>query len=350
MEHLAVDTAHLFGKYFLDIKGDLTLERGGVLKQARICYHTFGKLNEKKDNVVWVCHALTGNSNPLEWWSGLFGIDKFYSPSEYFIVCVNVLGSCYGTTNALDLNPDTGKPYFHTFPRLTIRDIVNSFELVRTKLGIEKIHTCIGGSLGGQQAIEWAVSNPTLIQNLIIMAANAQMSPWGIALNETQRMAIYADQTWKEDKPEAGLEGMKVARAIALLSYRSYKTYQITQKNEIDELDNLRSITYQQHQGNKFKNRFNAFSYVSLTYILDSHNVGRYRGSVEDALRSIRAKTLIIGIKTDLLFPIEEQIFMNKYIPNSRLDIIDSIYGHDGFLIETDKIESSIKKFYSNSF
>lgn len=335
------------GENFLYLNTPFQLERGGVIHDLRLCYHTFGKLNADKSNVIWVCHALTGNSNPLEWWTGLFGEGKLYDPENYFIVCVNVIGSSYGSSNALDVNPETGSPYYYQFVSPTIRDIVNTFEIVRNHLQIDTIHTCIGGSLGGQQALEWAVTNPQIIKKLIIMAANAQMSPWGIALNETQRMAIRADITWGEKHNDAGLEGMKVARAIALLSYRSYETYEFTQKNDIDALDNLKSITYQQHQGNKFKTRFNAFSYWSMTHLLDSHNVGRNRGSVEAALAKVEAKTLIIGIKTDVLFPCVEQKFMNKYIQNSVIHEIDSLYGHDGFLIETDIIQNYIKDFYS---
>jgi homoserine O-acetyltransferase/O-succinyltransferase len=130
------------------------LESGDILPEIRLNYSTYGKLNEDKSNVIWVCHALTGNSNVLEWWDGIFGKGKVYDTHRYFVICVNVLGSHYGSTNPLSVNPLTKQPYFHTFPLLTMRDITKSFELVMQHLGIEKIHTCIGGSLGGQQALE----------------------------------------------------------------------------------------------------------------------------------------------------------------------------------------------------
>jgi homoserine O-acetyltransferase/O-succinyltransferase len=324
------------------------LESGKTLPELKLCYSTYGQLDPNKNNVVWVCHALTGNSNVYEWWNTIFGDDKLFDPAQYFIVCVNVIGSCYGSTEALSINPITQKPYFYEFPKLTMRDIANSFELLRAHLGITKIHTCIGGSLGGQQALEWAVSNPELIQYLILMATNARTSPWGIALNETQRMAIRTDESWSKLDANAGIKGMKVARAIALLSYRSYETYLATQIDHIDELDNQKAISYQLYQGEKFSTRFNAFAYWSMTYLLDSHNVGRNRGSVEAALGLVKAKTLIIGISTDVLFPNLEQEFMHKHIKNSSLHIIESLYGHDGFLMETEKIEAIVQHFYNS--
>lgn len=335
------------GQFFY-LNQPFVLESGKALPELKLSYSTYGKFDASKNNVVWVCHALTGNANVYEWWNGIFGDEKCFDASEYFIICVNVLGSSYGSTEPLSLNPESGKPFLYDFPNLTMRDITNSFELLRKHLGINKIHTCIGGSLGGQQALEWAVSNPDLIDYLVLMATNARTSPWGIALNETQRMAIRADKTWGESQIYAGIEGLKVARAIALLSYRSYETYQQTQIDHIDELENLKAISYQQYQGEKFSKRYNAFSYWSMTRLLDSHNVGRNRGSVEIALATVKAKTLIIGISTDVLFPNIEQEFMHQHIKNSELHIIESLFGHDGFLMETQKIERIIQNFYNS--
>lgn len=322
------------------------LESGGVLPELKLCYSTYGKLNEGRNNVIWVCHALTGNANVTEWWEGIFGDGCLFDTREYFVVCANVLGSCYGSTGPLDTNPLTGKPYFGDFPDITMRDVVRSFDLLRRHLQIEKIHTCIGGSLGGQQALEWAVSHPSLIEHLIVLATNARTSPWGIALNETQRMAMRTDKTFGLPYPEAGQEGMKAARAVALLSYRSYETYQKTQTDPVDELWELKAISYQQYQGNKFATRFNAYSYWAMTRLLDSHNVGRKRGSIEAALNNIEAKTLVIGISTDVLFPTVEQEFLASHINGAQLHLISSLYGHDGFLMETKKIAPIISDFY----
>lgn len=320
------------------------LESGKTLSKIELCYSTYGKLNADKSNVVWVCHALTGDSNVYSWWGQLFGEQKLYNPEEHFVICVNVLGSCYGSTGPLSINPATNTPYYHDFPEISMRDIVASFELLRNHLGINRIHTCIGGSLGGQQALEWAVSNPDLIENLILMATNARTSPWGIALNETQRMAICADETWKNQNEKAGLNGLKAARAIALLSYRSYTTYNETQKDVIDALGTYKAVSYQKYQGQKFSERYNTFSYWAMTVILDSHNVGRNRISLENALSKVKSKTLILGISSDVLFPTEEQEFLAKHIPSAKLQILDSLYGHDGFLMESEKIIDVIKK------
>jgi homoserine O-acetyltransferase/O-succinyltransferase len=311
------------------------LELGGELTGFELAYTVHGTLNEQHSNVLWVCHALTGNADPTDWWNGLVGASQHYDPQDWYIICVNVLGSNYGSTNALSLNPKTGNPYYHTFPTVTIRDTVQAFDLLREELGIKHIHTLIGGSLGGQQALEWAIMRPDLIENLVLIATNAVHSPWGIAFNESQRMAIKADPTWQESQPNAGMEGMKVARSIALLSYRNYDTYDFTQARDSNEqTDNFRAATYQQYQGDKLAQRFNAFSYWALATMMDSQNVGRNRPSIIHALRDVKAHTLVIGISSDILFPPSEQKFLARHITDAEYREIDSLYGHDGFLIE----------------
>jgi len=323
------------------------LENGYRLPAIEIAYHTYGQLNAARNNVVWVCHALTANSDVLDWWNGLFGAENLFDPAEYFIICANVLGSCYGTTSPLSMNPETGQGYYQTFPAITIRDMVQAHELLRRHLQIEQIYTVIGGSLGGQQALEWAIQQPDCIQNLIIVATNAYHSPWGIAFNEAQRMAIRADETYNQNMPEGGRNGLKAARAMALLSYRNYDTYTKTQREEdISKKDNFRASSYQNYQGEKLVNRFNAYAYMSLSKSMDSHNVGRYRSSVEEALALVKAKTLVVGISSDILFPVSEQRFMAQHIPGATYQEIDSLYGHDGFLIETGQLTQLIEAFY----
>jgi len=323
------------------------LENGYSLPATEIAYHTYGQLNAARNNVVWVCHALTANSDVLDWWNGLFGAENLFDPAEYFIICANVLGSCYGTTSPLSMNQETGQGYYQNFPAITIRDMVQAHELLRQHLQIEQIYTVIGGSLGGQQALEWAIQQPNHIQNLIIVATNAYHSPWGIAFNEAQRMAIRADETYNQNIPEGGRNGLKAARAMALLSYRNYDTYTKTQREEdISKKDNFRASSYQNYQGEKLVNRFNAYAYMSLSKSMDSHNVGRYRGSVEEALALVKAKTLVVGISSDILFPVSEQRFMAQHIPGATYQEIDSLYGHDGFLIETGQLTQLIEAFY----
>jgi homoserine O-acetyltransferase/O-succinyltransferase len=321
-----------------------TLEMGRELPGFELTYTTYGTRNADDSNIVWVCHALTGSSNATDWWDGLVGDGKYFNAEEHFIICVNVLGSAYGSTGPLSVNPRTQKQYFRDFPTITVRDVVGTLEILRQELGIRKIKICIGGSLGGQQALEWAVEVPDLCEELIIIAANALHSPWGVAFNESQRMAIEADPTFGEENERAGSMGMRAARSVALLSYRNYDTYNFTQaRDNPDQIDDFRASSYQQYQGDKFVNRFNAYSYWILSKIMDSHNVGRNRGGIVHALGQVKSRTLVLGIKSDLLFPLSEQQFIARHIPNATFQEIDSLYGHDGFLIEYKQLTQVIR-------
>lgn len=311
----------------------------------RLAYTTAGELNEAKDNVVWIFHALTGNSDPFDWWSGLVGTAKIIDPARYFIVCVNMPGSCYGSTGPLDYNPRTGEPWYHEFPFFTPRDMARAYHYLRLHLGIERIWLGMGGSMGGQQLLEWATEEPHLFEKIIPMATNAFHSAWGKAFNASQRMCIEADPTWKERHPQAGMEGMKVARSIALLSYRHYRTYAATQQDDPERLEHYRAESYQRYQGEKLAARFNAFSYHALTKGMDAHHLGRSRGSIHEALASIRAKTLVIGIDTDVLYPPEEQEYIARQIPGGQFALLHSHYGHDAFLVEYEKLEEMIRPF-----
>jgi len=322
------------------------LESGEYLPEFELEYTTLGELNKERNNVVWITHALTANANPSEWWAGLVGNGKFFNPEKHFIICVNVLGSCYGSTGPLSKNPIAGNKYYHNFPDVTIRDIVNSFDLLRTHLKIAKIDTLLGGSLGGQQALEWAIKQPDLIENLILIATNAQHSPWGIAFNESQRLAIKTDSSWLSHADDAGLKGLKTARSIALLSYRNYQTYQRTQADEAETKSSFKAASYQNYQGEKLVERFNAFSYYHLSKTMDGHNVGRGRGGVKKALKQIKAKTLVVAISSDILFPVSESLTLVAGIEDCKIEVIDSLYGHDGFLIETDLLEETFENFY----
>lgn len=318
------------------------LEKGDWLPQIEIAYTTYGTLNAHKSNVVWICHAFTGNANPSDWWNGLVGENRLFNPSSHFIVCANVLGSHYGSTNALSINPNTGTPYFHDFPFITIRDVVKSLNLLREHLHIVKIEYIIGGSLGGQQVLEWNIMNPDIFEKQILFSTNAVHSPWGIAFNESQRMAIASDLSWEQNTENSGMEGMKVARAIALLSYRNYETYNRTQSRDAGQIDFFRANTYQNYQGEKLLRRFNAYSYWTLTKMFDSHDVGRNRGGIVAALANITAKTLVIGISSDILFPPSEQRTIANHIKDAKFIEIESGYGHDGFLIEFDIMKKVI--------
>ena len=177
-------------------KETFTLESGETLPGFHLAYTTHGKLNAAKDNVVWIFHALTANSNPVEWWPGLVGEGKYFDPAKYFIICVNKPGSPYGSISPLSKNPETNETYYNSFPVFSIRDIVRSYQHLKNELGISKIFIGLGGSTGGMQLLEWAIEEPNLFEHIVPIATNAILSPWGIAFNASQRMAIEADNTW----------------------------------------------------------------------------------------------------------------------------------------------------------
>jgi homoserine O-acetyltransferase len=219
--------------------------------------------------------------------------------------------------------------------------------LLREHLGLPAIHTLIGGSLGGQQVIEWAIMKPEIISHIVPIACNAWHSPWGIAFNEAQRMAIAADVTWKEDSVRAGIDGMKAARAMAMISYRTYSIYDHTQAEKSNnKVDDYNSAAYQQYQGDKLANRFNAFTYWTYSKAMDNHNISRGRGSAVDLLKQIRAKTLVVGIESDILFPLSEQQYLVDNISGAKLAVLQSDYGHDGFLVEFEQLNEVLTNFY----
>lgn len=324
-----------------------TLDSGAILPSIDIAYHTFGQLNADKSNVVWICHAFSANSDPSDWWPGMVGEGKYFDPKKYFIVCANMLGSCYGSTGPLSINPTTNEPYYGDFPIVTVRDMVRSLIILRNHLGINKIWFSLGFSMGGQQLLEWVIQEPDLFENVLLGATNIQHSPWGIAFNESQRMAIEADQTFGEKSPTAGAKGMGAARSIGLISYRNYQAYGITQKdNSNDLLSDFKACSYQKYQGEKLIKRFNAYSYYRLSQAMDNHNIMRNRSdNPADILKNVRCRTLVLGIDSDYLFPIQEQELLAQLIPNSRFVTIDSDYGHDGFLIEFEKISLLLNDF-----
>lgn len=326
------------------------LENGELMPRFELQYSTWGKLNKAKDNIIWICHALTANAEVTDWWDGMVGEGKMYDPNKHFIICHNSYGSCYGSTSPLSTNPNTKKLYLRDFPQYTTRDAARAVDALRKELGFTKIHSLVGGSMGGMSALEWAILQPEVFENLVLLATNGRMSPWGVALNETQRMCIESDTTWYEDKPDAGKQGLRAARAVALLSYRNYEAYKQTQsETDIEKTDHYRAQSYQVYQGEKLIERFNTHAYYFMSKAMDSHHVGRGRGSMENALSMIKANTIVIGISSDMLFPIAEQRELAEKIPNAECHEIDSFYGHDGFLIESKEITRILNEFYTKN-
>lgn len=321
------------------------LENGEKLDSLTIAYHTYG--NFKGNNALWVCHALTANSDVADWWPHTVEAGRFLDPDRYFTVCANIIGSHYGSTGPLSTDPATGKPYYSSFPFITVRDMVNAHLLLADHLGISRVRAVIGSSIGGFQAMEMVLSRPSFAEKLVLIATAARSQPWAIAINESQRMAIEADDSYGTPDPEAGKKGMRVSRSVGLLSYRGSSGYNATQQENDDffKLTGFRATTYQQYQGDKLCRRFNAYSYYRLTQAFDSHNVGRYRGGIESALGTIKCPTMIIGISSDIIFPVSEQIFLYRHIPGSIIRVITSPFGHDGFLVEYDKLDEILKPF-----
>lgn len=324
-----------------EINAPFDLECGRVFNQLKINYSTYGSINADASNVIWTCHALTADANPQDWWHGLIGPDSLFNPDDYFIVCANVIASPYGSTSPLNCDADKR---FDKFPTISIRDNINAFVQLRKHLKINTIHTLIGGSMGGHQAMEWAIMEPNVIENLIVLASSAVASPWVVAFNQSQRLAIQADGSYGEPSEMAAQKGLKAARSIALLSYRNNKVYNQTQTDTFDFNETRKAASYQNYQGDKLVARFNAYSYYALTKTMDSHDVGRNRGSIEQALKGIKANTVVIAIDSDVLFPVEESKQLAQGIKDAQLYTIKSDFGHDGFLIETNQISTIIKQ------
>ena len=330
-----------------EYKNDFILENGQVLNGLGIAYQTYGKLNAGKTNVVWICHALTANADAADWWKGVVGNGCVINPEKYFIVSANILGSCYGTTGPLSINSKTGLPYYSDFPAVTIRDMVNAHILLRKHLGIENIFLLMGGSMGGYQALEWSMMEKNVVKNIFLIATSPSESAWGVSVHTAQRLAIEADATWREHRQDAGCRGLKAARAIGILTYRNYTIFQDTQTDpDPEKIDNFKASSYIIYQGDKLTKRFNAYSYWLLTKAMDSHHLARKRGGdLIKTLHEIQQQTLIIGIKSDILCPLDEQRFMAKHMPHADLVEIDSTYGHDGFIIETKQISKHLSKW-----
>ncbi|HEU4889296.1 MAG TPA: homoserine O-acetyltransferase [Thermoanaerobaculia bacterium] len=301
----------------------LILEGGGVLEEVTVAYRTWGRLDASAANAVLVCHALTGNADADEWWEPLIGPGRALDPTRDFIVCSNILGSCYGTTGPSTYGPD--------FPRITVRDIIAVQRTLVRHLGIRRLRLAIGGSFGGMQALEWAWAAPDLVESLAVIATSGRHSPWTIAWSEAQRQAIALDP----------IRGLAVARMIAMSTYRSHASYQSRfARNRQNDAFTVES--WLRNHGDRLVQRFDAQTYVTLTEAMDSHDIARGRGAYENVLASIRQRTLIVSIDSDVLYPPSEQEELAVLMPNATLHTIESAHGHDGFLIDADSVNDAL--------
>lgn len=321
-----------------------TTESGHVFPELDIAYKTWGTLNEAADNAVLVCHALTGHAAADEWFPGLFDADGILDPSRQFIVCSNVLGSCYGTTG-----PRTGRARGGDFPIVTIRDMVRVEQILIDALGVKSIELAIGGSMGGMQVLEWSVMDHR-VQKMMLIAMGKAHSAWAIGIGEAQRQAIYADPNWNgghypADAPPAA--GLSSARQMGMVFYRSAESFErrFGRDAQPGNPDLFKVQSYLQYQGAKLVDRFDAVTYVRLTQAMDSHDIARGRGTFEDVLGAVTIPALVLGISSDALYWPWEQKELARLLGNGTYSELDSDEGHDAFLIEFPKMVAAFRRF-----
>jgi homoserine O-acetyltransferase/O-succinyltransferase len=330
---------------FLDIEGPISLEGGSTLPQVRIAYRTWGK---PRSTATLVCHALTGSADADDWWADLFGRDKALDPEQAYIVCANVLGGCYGTTGPTSRATGAFEPYGATFPVITIRDIVHIQATLLGRLGVETLDLVVGGSMGGMQVLEWALLYPERVSAIAPIAAAPTQSAWAIALSEAQRQAITADANYASGRYPLGAgpsQGLRAARSMAMISYRSPHNFAARFGRDETVEGDFDVQRYLRYQGEKLVDRFDANTYLTLIAAMDTHDIGRGRGSVEKALASIRQPALVIGISTDGLYPHEEVAAMARQLPDAEYVEIDAPHGHDSFLICGAEVSDHLTRF-----
>lgn len=330
----------------------VSLEHGATLTDVPIAYETWGRLNAARDNAILVCHPLTGRPDLTEWWNGLLGPGRALDPTRDFIICPNVPGSPYGSVSPLTSDPDTGEPYGADFPSVTIRDTVKMHRCLLDRLGVRQVACALGGSMGGMQVLEWAFeeteSGAPFVRTLVPVAVDGRHSAWQIGWSEAQRQAIYADPNWQEGRysPDAPpTRGLAVARMMAMVSYRSQPAFQDRFGREVMPAQNEQPFaveSYLRYQGDKLVERFDANCYVCLTEQMDTHDVARERGRYEDVLASISQPALVVGIDSDVLYPLPEQRQLAAHLPHATMETLSSPYGHDAFLIEEERLNDVV--------
>jgi len=343
-------------------------EHGDVLPVVDIAYETWGTLSPTGDNVVLICHALTGSSHVAPhgpgdqpgWWDPMVGPGRFIDTDRYFVICANVLGSCYGSTGPRSIDPRTSRRYNLRFPLMTVRDIVRSQAMLLDQLGIERVYAVIGGSLGGMQVLEWAAMYSDRVERIVPIAAGASFSDQGIAYNEVQRRVIMLDPAWQNGEYEDGegpRYGLAIARMLGMITYQSdelmsarFQRRPGARYTEWPEFLGRYDVEgYLHYQGDKLVRRFDANSYLYLTRAMDSHDLGRGRGGYHAGLSRIRARTLAIGIRSDILFwPNQVRSLaedLRAFSVDARYWELDSPNGHDAFLKDFDQIGPVIAAF-----
>ena len=333
---------------FLRVPGDFVLESGEVLRDVDIAYRTWGDKANASERAILICHALTGSADVEAWWPGIIGAGKTFDPAHDYIVCANILGSCYGSTGPASLKPGTQARYRADFPRVSVRDMVELERALLDELGIEFLELVTGPSLGGMQALEWAAMYPERVGSVVPIGVGGQHSAWCIGISEAQRAAIAADPNWNngyysDDAPPD--QGLAAARMMAVCTYRSWDSFNERFGRERLDDDQYQVQSYLRHQGNKINQRFDANTYVTLTHAMHTHDLARGRGEYTDVLGSIVQPVLVVSVSSDALYPPAEQRFLADHLPNAQYEILDCPHGHDGFLIETETLGGIIAAF-----
>jgi homoserine O-acetyltransferase len=344
--------------------GALTLESGEVIEDVSIAVQRWGELSPNRDNVVVVLHALTGDSHitgpagpehpTAGWWDGVAGPGAPIDTDRWCAISTNVLGGCRGSTGPSSIAPD-GKPWGSRFPTTTVRDQVAADVAALDRLGISEVAAVIGGSMGGARALEWIVTHPDSVRAALVLAVGARATADQIGTQSTQVAAIKSDPNWNDgDYHDTGRSpdtGMEIARRFAHLTYRGEAELDDRFGNSAQAGEDLLAggryavQSYLEYQGRKLVQRFDAGTYVALTDALSSHDVGRGRGGIEAALRGCPVPTVVGGITSDRLYPLRLQEELADLLPGcDGLDVVDSIYGHDGFLVETDAVGKLIRR------
>jgi homoserine O-acetyltransferase len=351
----------------------LPLQRGGVFGPVTLAYETWGTLNAEGDNAILITHALTGSSHAhdseqpdntkIAWWNPLIGPGRFFDTSRYYVICSNILGGCYGSTGPSSLDPRTGRPYGMRFPVVTIRDMVQAQCKLIKYLGVRKLAMVAGGSIGGQQALEWAVTYPELVEKVAVIAATAALTAQGVAFSEVERQAIMADPLWQggDYTPGEGpVAGLSIARMLAMITYQSEETMEMrfgrkparctkpiqSPSGYADMGGRFDVENYLYYQGGSLVKRFDANSYLYISRAMDLYDVSEGYASVEDALRRIRSKALFIGIRSDFLFPPAHVRWLADKVRALGGDAtyveLDSPHGHDAFLKEWEQMAAAL--------
>ena len=347
LAQIAADT-----QYFR-LPGEFVLENGEALQDVEIAYRTWGDPENAADHAILICHALTGSADVEAWWPNIIGSGKTFDPARDFIVCANILGSCYGTTGPVNNRPGSDERYRAAFPRISVRDMVELERVLLDELGIEKIELVTGPSLGGMQALEWAVMYPERVGSVVPIGVGGRHSAWCIGISEAQRAAIATDPNWNggfysDDAPPE--QGLAAARMMAVCTYRSWDSFAERFGREEREEDVYQVQSYLRHQGEKINERFDANTYVTLTHAMHTHDLARGRGEYPDVLATIEQPALVVSVSTDALYPPAEQLELAEHMPNAQYKILDSQHGHDGFLIETEKLGEMIARFRATNF